>query len=101
MEILCITPFQLQDFVGSLDLIHNSNSFVEMPAEVVANYARISLRSLANDGAVTLVSYDGFDESTIPPQDLPGFFNVDFESSIIQTLRPGRTNYLFVHKPLT
>ena len=101
LEILCITPFQLQEFVGSLDLIHNFNSFVEMPAEVVANYADISLCFLANEGAVSLVSYDGFDESTIPPQDLPGFFNVDFESSIIQTLRPGRTNYLFVHKPLT
>ena len=101
LEILCITPFQLQEFVGSFDLIHNSRSFVEMPPEVVANYADISLRSLANGGAITLVSYDGFDKSTIPPQDLPTFFSVEFERSTMQTLRPGRMDYHFVHKLLT
>ena len=100
LEILCITPFQLPDFVGSLDLIHNAHSFVEMPREIITNYANISLQSLSDDGAITLVSYDGFDENTIPPQELPNYFGVKFEQTIVPTLTPGRVNYHFIHPPL-
>lgn len=43
-EILAITPWQIEQLDLSIDLFWNANSFVEMPREVVSNYARHVLR---------------------------------------------------------
>jgi len=96
LEILCILPSQLPRFVGSIDLFHNANSFVEMPTPVINNYARIAESLLSSSGAITLVSYDGYDQHTLEPDQLPGFFSRNLKSESVPTLTPGRFNFHFV-----
>ena len=96
LEIICIAPYQLEAFAGRVDHIHNAHSFVEMPREVVANYARLSEGILANQGTVSLVSYDRFDDKTINPDDLPTYFTFEFIRSLEPTLTPSRSDYHFV-----
>ena len=79
-----------------MDLVHNANSFVEMPRDVVANYAMLSEAILASPGTITMVSYDRFDDSTIDPNELPTFFTCDFIHSLVPKLTPGRVNHQFV-----
>ena len=96
LEILCIAPHQLQAYEGKVDLVHNAHSFVEMPRDVVANYAKLSGAILASPGTVTMVSYDGFDVATFDPNELPTFFMCEFTHSMVPKLTPGRFNYQFV-----
>jgi hypothetical protein len=68
-----------------------------MPEEVVRNYAHHIERILKKEvGVISMVSYDGFNSSTINPDFLPKFFNFDFNKTIVSTLTPGRFNYHFI-----
>lgn len=78
LEILCVPPSQLSKFEGTLGLLHNANSFVEMPSEVVANYARLLRPHLGQQGAISLASYHGGDSRSLEPSTLPNFFSGDF-----------------------
>jgi len=96
LEIMCIPPWQLDRFVGKIDLVHNAHSFVEMPTDVVTNYARLAEGVLADDGAITLVSYGGGDQHTLNPFDLPTAFSREFEVRVQPTLHPNRQDFHFV-----
>ena len=79
LEVVCILPHQLQQFRGELELLWNSHSFVEMPAETVANYANLSRNILSDaNGSVALVTYEPTDAlKTLDPQRLPKLFGLD------------------------
>jgi putative sugar O-methyltransferase len=75
LEILAIAPWQIEQLDLGVDLFWNSSSFVEMPREVVGNYARQVLAlKRASTAALVLASYGGGGPNTVPPEDLPGFF---------------------------
>jgi putative sugar O-methyltransferase len=81
LEILCITPWQIEKLRADVDLFHNAHSFAEMPEAVVQNYASHVEKLLQRrKGAIALASYDWFDtRTTIHPDRLPGFFTGKFE----------------------
>ncbi len=93
LEIFCIPPWQIECLDCRVDLFHNANSFVEMPVNVVANYAEHVERLLSKErGAISLVSYDS---SPFDSDSLPGFFSRHpFERRVFRTLRP-RTEIMF------
>jgi len=76
LEIVAIAPWQIERLRLSIDLLYNEQSFVEMPAQVVANYAR---QAAALPGAertrVVMLTYTGFDlRTSLHPDRLPGLF---------------------------
>jgi putative sugar O-methyltransferase len=76
LEILAVAPWQIERLRVSIDLFHNAQSFVEMPAQSVSNYAR---RVAALPGfertRVVMLTYSGFDlRTSLNPELLPGFF---------------------------
>ncbi len=76
LEILCITPWQIEKIEGEIDIFMNSNSFVEMPKSVVKNYVG-NFKRLPNskDSAVVLSTYRDFDpNTTLNPYDLATIF---------------------------
>jgi putative sugar O-methyltransferase len=75
LEILAVAPWQIERLDLSIDLFWNANSFVEMPREVVSNYARHVMR-LEEPGlaAVVLATYGGGGPDTLPVEELPTFF---------------------------
>lgn len=99
LQIFCIAPSQIKKIQSEVDFFHNAHSFVEMPVDVVKNYASHIERILRKDGGIiTMVSYDGFTDSTLDPDLIVSFFNRDFNREIIPTLTPGRFNYHFVSR---
>lgn len=52
LEILCICPWQIEQFDTSIDLLWNTGSFSEMTPEIVANYSRNVQRVLRPDTGV-------------------------------------------------
>jgi putative sugar O-methyltransferase len=99
LEIFCIAPSQIEKVKSEVDFFHNAHSFVEMPVEVVKNYANHVERILSKQGGIiSLVSYDGYTSSTLDPSLLVSFFNRDFSRAIVPTLTPGRFNYHFNSK---
>lgn len=76
LEIVAIAPWQIERLRMSIDLFHNAQSFVEMPAHIVANYAR-HVAALQNFDRTRVVmhTYDGFDlRTSLDPARLPGFW---------------------------
>jgi len=81
LEIIAIAPWQIEDLDVEVDLFWNGDSFVEMPRNVVANYAA---RVLALPGAsrtkIVLATYDGgiddvgISSIKLRPDELPAFF---------------------------
>ena len=76
LEILAIAPWQIERLHVSVDLLYNAHSFVEMPEQVIANYAQ---RAAALPGfdrtQVVMLTYNNFDtRTTLHPERLPGFF---------------------------
>ncbi len=80
LEIIAICPWQIEALDLEVDLFWNSDSFIEMPRNVVANYAA---RVLALPGSsrtkIVLATYDGgihdgSIEDTLRPDELPTFF---------------------------
>ena len=76
LEIFCIAPWQIENLQVHVDIFMNSHSFVEMPKEIVSNYAHHFLGSPGSEkSAVVLVTYDGYDPATtLDPASLPRFF---------------------------
>jgi putative sugar O-methyltransferase len=76
LEIVAIAPWQIERLRVSIDVFHNAQSFVEMPAQIVANYA-LHVAALQNFDRTRVVmhTYDGFDLGTsLDPERLPGFW---------------------------
>ena len=75
LEILPIAPWQIERLAVDVDLFWNSNSFVEMPREVVANYAgKVLALGSHEEMAIVLSTYGGGLSDTLAPAELPGFF---------------------------
>jgi len=76
-EMFCIAPWQVGSLQGEVDILMNAHSFVEMPSDVIANYAHHFLRLPgAKEAAIALTTYDGFDlQTTHDPTTLPQFFS--------------------------
>jgi len=76
LEIFCIAPWQIENFGSSVDIFFNSHSFVEMPENVVQNYAsKINEFHNSDKTAIALTTYDQFDlNSTFHPNKLPHYF---------------------------
>lgn len=77
LEILCIAPWQIEMLDDEVDVFFNSHSFVEMPKEVVKNYAhKAVVRFSSQKTDVVLVSYTTGDMSTtFNPDALPDYFS--------------------------
>ena len=74
LEIICITPWQIEKLNIEIDHFHNAASFVEMPNEVISNYVKYIFKNKPK--TISLVSYDGFNpKSTFDPKELNIFFN--------------------------
>jgi len=83
IEIFCIAPWQIEKFQSEVDIFMNSNSFVEMPRNVVKNYVdKFNRFPGSENAAVALSTYSNFDlNTTFHPNELPKFFyNKEFES---------------------
>jgi putative sugar O-methyltransferase len=98
LEIYCLLPNQIESVGAPIDIFHNAHSFVEMPERVVRNYAAmVSSRLTQEKGAVSLVTYDGFDLSTtLDPEFLATLFDGPCRSLTAESLTPGRCNYHFL-----
>jgi putative sugar O-methyltransferase len=80
LEIICLLPNQIQYISSEIDIFHNANSFVEMPKEVVQNYALEVKKMMSENGVVLFSSYGNFDKSsTFDPDELCEFFDYRFE----------------------
>ena len=77
LEIFCITPWQIERLQAQVDIFMNSHSFVEMPKEIVSNYARHFMSFPGSEkAAIVLITYDNFDlTTTLDPAYLPQFFS--------------------------
>ena len=98
LEIFCIVPHQIDTIAAEIDFFHNAHSFVEMPENIVSNYAKkVEARMAKTNSAISLVSYDGFDlATTFDPEKLPAFFTKPAEKFSVPTLSPQRSNFHFV-----
>ena len=98
LQIFCIMPQQIDKVESQIELFHNAHSFVEMPENIIGNYARKVEAILSkNNSTISLVSYDGFDLSTtINPEKLPDFFSKTSTKFIANTLTPQRSNLHFI-----
>jgi putative sugar O-methyltransferase len=76
LEILAIAPWQIERLRMSIDLFYNQQSFVEMPAEVVANYARwVAALPGFDRTRVVMLTNTLFDlRTSLDPERLPAFF---------------------------
>lgn len=76
LEIFCIAPWQIDSLKTQVDIFMNSHSFVEMPKEIVENYAHHVMNLPSSEKTVVvLVTYDNFDPATtLDPASLPQFF---------------------------
>ncbi len=82
LEIYCILPNQIEFFTGVIEYFYNSHSFVEMPEQVIENYATI-IQKIANKDFfnIALVTYNTGNEmsdKTFNHLRLPEFFNKSF-----------------------
>jgi|MDSW01.2.fsa_nt_gb putative sugar O-methyltransferase len=98
LEIFCILPQQIETITSSIDLFHNAHSFVEMPSEVVENYAEKLKKIMSpKNSAISLVSYSGYDpNTTIDPRKLPTFFEMPVTKKQVPTLNPSSQNFHFI-----
>jgi putative sugar O-methyltransferase len=97
LEIFCIVPSQIERVNGVLDFFYNANSFVEMPVSVIEKYSEQVERIINKDnGIISLISYDEFNNSTVDPTLLPKFFNRQFTQVMVPTLTPERFNYQYI-----
>jgi putative sugar O-methyltransferase len=93
LEIICILPMQIERVDANFDLVHNAHSFVEMSSVSVRNYGTQIRRLLGKDGQIYLVTYDGFDERTIHPEELQDLLAIPLSISLVPTLMPEKFDY--------
>jgi len=87
LEIFCILPSQLKQFIGKIDLLYNSHSFVEMSDAIVESYASEAHRLMSDRFRIALLSYHTNDtHQTVSSERLPTFFKSDF--SRLETVFP-------------
>ena len=98
LEIYCITPSQIKNIKSEIDFFHNAHSFVEMPENVIQNYAEQVEKILSKDNSsISLVSYANYDlNTTIDPVNLPKFFTKPALEEIIPILTPSSSNYHYI-----
>ncbi len=102
LEILCVAPWQIERFTSVIDIFVNSCSFVEMPRDIVKNYAdKFGALPGSRDAAIALSTYDGFDvSSTLDPNELPKFFAPrKFEHFVAETLVNSARSTLYYVSP--
>ncbi len=90
LEIFCIPPWLIEKVDVEIDHFHNAASFVEMPKEVVKNYAKF-IRKF-NTREISLISYDNYDlKTTFNPEELNDFFddslNVSWKKTLIESYK--------------
>ena len=100
IEIFCIAPWQIEKFKSGVDVFMNSNSFIEMPINVVNNYVEnFNGFPESINAAIALTTYDGFDlNTTFHPSELPKFFKdrkFDY-FEVERLLNSSRKNLYFV-----
>lgn len=98
LELLVIAPWQIEKIKAKVDIFWNSHSFVEMPENIVSNYARhINEMLTHSDSSVVLISYDGFDlKTTFDPDRLPNIFSpAHFEKHYFQTFFNKERNNIY------
>jgi len=78
LEIICITPPQIEDLDVEIDIFQNAHSFLEMTEDIVSNYATHIQKILSQNSSIALVSYENFSDSTLRATSLPEFFNRKF-----------------------
>lgn len=73
LEVICISPWQIEKLDLSVDIFYNAHSFVEMPKDIVTNYLnKVSKLQNFEKTKVILISYDHFVENTtLNPETLP------------------------------
>lgn len=103
LEIFIIPPWEIEKISSSVDCFWNSNSFVEMPTNIVKNYAE-NLKRIRSDKTLhVFVSYDKFDtNTTFNPELIPNFFHdVKFKKSKHPSFtKDERENYFYVGYPI-
>jgi len=76
LEIFCIASWQIENLRCEIDWFHNSNSFVEMPKNIVENYGKFVKILMSKNSRISLVSYSNFDPATTyDPAELPKLLN--------------------------
>lgn len=101
LEIIVIPTWKIENISSSIDVFWNSNSFVEMPSKIVANYAKNFTRIRSNRFSYNFISYDKFDLNTTfhPDQIQNHFSDVTFQKLIHPPLfEDGRENYYYLGK---
>ena len=98
LEIFCIAPQQIEKIVSKIDLFHNAHSFVEMPKNIIQNYAKKVEAILSeNNSTISLVSYSNFNiDSTLDPEQLPSFFTKHSAKYSMPTLKPNTSAFHFI-----
>ena len=103
LEILCIAPWQVELLKSEVDIFYNSASFVEMPKNVVQNYAdKVINQFESGNTAVIVDSYSCFDsQTTLSPDELPRFFSkrTDFVKFDGETLMPNQYSNVYYISP--
>jgi putative sugar O-methyltransferase len=101
LEIICIAPWQIENFNDKVDLFYNSHSFVEMPVEIVRNYIDKMKRNIEyGTTKIALISYSCFDlRTTFDPKIMQEMFDNDqdwnnFERPSLLALR--ESNLYFI-----
>lgn len=86
-EIFCLLPHQIEKIEGKVQYFHNANSFVEMPIDVVENYAKNITNIMTDTGKILLATYGHYDpNSTLDPDLIRDIFGVPmakFEHNLI------------------
>jgi putative sugar O-methyltransferase len=103
LEVFCIAPYQIENLNAEVNIFQNCHSFVEMPSNVVKNYAK-HIERLTDIGksSIALVSYDCFDlNTTFNPDCLPDLFTRKFQKlEYPQFWSPSRKDYYYISKSL-
>ena len=87
LEILCIPPWMIEKVDVEIDHFHNSNSFVEMPKNVIENYVKFIQKFKVKQ--ISLISYQNYDlKTTFNPNELNVFFgnelNIIWKNNLIE-----------------
>ncbi len=99
LEIICIPPWKITDLKTKIDLFQNSNSFVEMPKNVVLNYCNQIKKNIHSNSKITLSSYGKFNpNTTFDPKTLNEYFDCDFDINILPSMVPNQENVFLISK---
>lgn len=99
LEIICIPPWKIMDLKVKIDLFQNSNSFVEMPKNVVLNYCDLIKRNLHSNSKIALSSYGKFNpKTTFDPKTLKEYFDFGFDVNFSPSMVPNQENIFLISK---